>query len=191
MTQVKSELPAYYLKAGELLIMEKPAIVSTVLGSCVAVTLFNRRLGFSGICHALMPQCVQKGFRHKVHFLPDRACHKCSEAYRYVECSVLKLADAFFRFGIAPRETEIMLFGGAQMLTSRNQNSVGRQNVGMAQKVIADCQLTLVNADVGGSLGRKIIFNTKTGEVISQLVKNTIFKEVEKEAFGPTSRKPG
>jgi chemotaxis protein CheD len=45
-----------FLKPGALYISEKPAIVSTILGSCIAVTIFNKRLKVGGICHALLPK---------------------------------------------------------------------------------------------------------------------------------------
>jgi chemotaxis receptor (MCP) glutamine deamidase CheD len=45
-----------FLESGELHISEKPAIVSTVLGSCGAVTIFNKTLRIGGICRILFPR---------------------------------------------------------------------------------------------------------------------------------------
>jgi chemotaxis protein CheD len=184
MPAIKSSLPRYYLKAGELFIMEKPAMISTILGSCIALTLFNRRLGVAGICHALMPKCIKQKQKNSMDDLLDHECHKCLEAFKYADCSVFMMAEAFFRFGITPPETEVRLFGGARMMSSYNspdvKYSVGEQNVATAKKVIAHCHLELTSSDIGGSAGRKITFNTKTGEVVQQFINQTIFKKAEK-----------
>lgn len=44
-----------YLKPGEVVVARKPVLVSTVLGSCVAVTMFSPDCGFGAICHAMLP----------------------------------------------------------------------------------------------------------------------------------------
>jgi chemotaxis protein CheD len=45
-----------FLKPGELHVSEKPAIIFTVLGSCGAVTIFNKMLKIGGICRILSPR---------------------------------------------------------------------------------------------------------------------------------------
>jgi chemotaxis receptor (MCP) glutamine deamidase CheD len=45
-----------FLKPGEVCISREPAVVTTILGSCIAVTMFNERLKIGGICHALLPK---------------------------------------------------------------------------------------------------------------------------------------
>lgn len=181
----RSSLPNYYLKAGELFILEQPAMISTVLGSCIAVTLFNKRLGFAGICHALLPQCKRKNIKKKIEDLLDNECHKCLEAFKYADCSVFMMAEAFSRFGIKPSETEVRLFGGAKMMSCLSSHdakySVGRQNIDAASMILEHYHLTLASSDAGGSAGRKIMFNTKTGEVVQQFIKQTNLRKAQKE----------
>jgi chemotaxis protein CheD len=73
-------------------------------------------------------------------------------------------------YGLLPREIEVKLFGGAALIgTSRYRemsNSIGQQNVKAAIDTINSCGLLLKIMDVGGAFGRKIIFNTWTGEVL-------------------------
>jgi len=45
-----------FLKPGELCVCDRPTQVSTILGSCIAVTIFNQRLRVGAICHALLPK---------------------------------------------------------------------------------------------------------------------------------------
>lgn len=186
MSSGNPSLPSYYLKAGELFIMEKPALVSTVLGSCIAVTLFNRRLGFAGICHALLPQCKRKDHKNRLDDLLDDECHKCLEAFRYADCSVFMMAEAFSRFDIKPQETEASLFGGAKMMPNKHDRDhnffVGRQNVDTAVRVLDYYHLKLTASDVGGSAGRRITFNTGTGEVVRQFIKQSVSGKAQNDA---------
>lgn len=162
--------PAHlYLKPGEMSILEMPTIVTTVLGSCVAVTLYNRRLEIAAISHALLPHCKHRVYKNNVLDLLHSACERCSDAFKYVDCAVSMMIEAFSRFGIAANETQVQLFGGAKMMAAQKQpggrEPVGLQNSNVAQKVIADHRLTLYAYDIGGAAGRKISFNTKTGHI--------------------------
>jgi chemotaxis protein CheD len=162
--------PAHlYLKPGEMSILEMPTLVTTILGSCVAVTLYNRRLEIAAISHALLPHCKRRAYKNNVHDLLHGECVQCSDAFKYVDCAVSMMIEAFSRFGITAAETQVQLYGGAKMIAAPKQpggmEPVGLQNSSVAQKVIADHRLTLYAYDIGGTAGRKISFNTKTGHI--------------------------
>ena len=56
MRDLPPDLARVYLKPGELHFATGPTVVSTVLGSCVSVTMFDRLSGAAAICHALLPE---------------------------------------------------------------------------------------------------------------------------------------
>lgn len=152
-----------YLKPGELYIGERPAKVITVLGSCVSVTLFNRRLGVGAICHGAMPHC------RKV-----KKCHGlCRDVFKYVDCSLHYMLWRLRGLGVTDSELEVKLFGGADTLSSKKENTIGSLNVKMALDIIRREHLRIIAADVGDSFGRKIIFLTHTGEVYLKRLKDT------------------
>ena len=149
-----ADLDKVYLKPGELYIGEEPTKVITVLGSCVSVTLFNRRLRIGAICHGAMPQCRKR-----------RGCHEvCEEAFKFG-----KLRG----YGVTDSELEVKLFGGADTLSSKKENTIGSMNVKTALEIIREEHLRIIAADVGDSFGRKIIFLTHTGEVYLKRLKDT------------------
>jgi chemotaxis protein CheD len=43
-----------FLKPGELYLGKRPVVISTILDSCLSITMFNARLGVGGICDALL-----------------------------------------------------------------------------------------------------------------------------------------
>jgi chemotaxis protein CheD len=68
--------------------------------------------------------------------------------------------------GIAKRELEIKVFGGANMFDiSPGRPSVGTQNAEKALELLNSEGVRVVSSDLGGGHGRKIFFHTHTGEV--------------------------
>jgi chemotaxis protein CheD len=150
-----------YLKAGEMLFAGEPSVVMTVLGSCLTVTMFHRRTGFAGISHALLPRCPKR--RHC-----DASC--CGQQAKYVDCIVPWMVRRFTEAGAHLREIEVKVFGGADMFTSTGNRggviSIGKQNIEAAFEALEKAGLRVLARDVGGTRGRKIFFNTETGEVL-------------------------
>lgn len=157
MTLPPSSLPSFFLKPGELFIADEPCVVSTLLGSCVAVTMVSRRTAVGAICHALLPSCKAQ----------DRC--DCGERFRYVECAIRGMIGEFARRGVARGEIEAKVFGGAEMFHAGagegGGGSVGSQNVAMARAILAAEGIRLAAFDGGGVQGRKIFFYPHTGEV--------------------------
>jgi chemotaxis protein CheD len=142
-----------FLKPGEIFISRKPAVVSTILGSCIAITIFNERLKIGGICHALLPRSPS------LH--DDDYC-------RYVDSSITYMLKKLEAMGIQKHEMEIKLLGGADVLdiTDVTRLSVGRQNIEKALEMMNNEKLALTLSDVGGTTGRSIRFYTHTGTVL-------------------------
>jgi chemotaxis protein CheD len=174
MTPSFDRLPALYLRPGDWFVGKKLGLVRTILGSCVAVTMFHWPTRHAAICHAVMPVCVEK--RHCGGF--------CENSSKYAGCIVHNMVEAFAQQGLHSRDIEVKLFGGADGLTNGNLNSsgVGRRNIEEAMKAIQNARLTLKLSDVGGFQGRKLFFDTNTGEV---LLKRLSRAQLDSGEWGP------
>ena len=156
-----SDLPQVNLKSGGLIITSEPKWVITVLGSCVAVTMFSARARLAAICHAMLP-----------HPRPDAANSQLhsAERFRYVSHALPQMVENFLEKRIPAAEIEVKLFGGANILHADNalhqDHWVGNANVAAARQFLEDCQFSVTAENVGGTRGCKIIFNTRTGEVL-------------------------
>lgn len=154
--------------------------VTTVLGSCVSVILYNSRLNMSAMCHAVMPLCgKQDKCRQEFILDKNRNCpYNYSEPNRYVNCALKNMIAPFRRHHISPKEIKVRLFGGADMFdyssAPRLRTSVGYQNIITARKIIEAEKMTLAKEDVGGLVGRKIVFFPKTGRVLLKRLNSTI-----------------
>jgi chemotaxis protein CheD len=148
---IDSHIHNIYLKPGEVLVAREPVLVSTVLGSCVAVTMFSQSCGVGAICHAM---------------LPDNAGR--DEDLRYVDTALRHIFRKVVGYG-AESDLVVKLFGGARVLDVGNREShaitVGEKNVARALEVLDSLGLTVTGADTGGLVGRKLFFCTRGGDV--------------------------
>jgi chemotaxis protein CheD len=146
-----------YLRPGEIIVTSESIIVTTVLGSCIAVTFYAQSTGFSGMCHAMLP-CAN---------------HATDNAFRYVDRALHYMITAFRQKGIKDHEIEVKLLGGGDVLDriSATTASVGHQNITAALEFLDNEGLNLAASDVGGRMGRKIHFHTHTGKVLLSRVK--------------------
>ena len=153
-------LPDLNLQPGELYLARSPAILRTILGSCVAVTVWSARLGAGAMCHGVLPRCPRV-------WPPGSGL---SDGHRYVDFCIRYMAHLFETMGARRNELEVKVFGGADVLpvdTARTgRPTVGAQNCKAAVEVLAEEGLKVSASDLGGVRGRRIHFHTGTGEVL-------------------------
>lgn len=151
-----SDLQPISIQPGQLHLARSPAILHTILGSCVGVTFWSARLGAGALCHGVLPRCP-RGVG-----IPD--------GYRYVDFSIRYLAEQFDALGAWRKELEVKLFGGADVLpvsaARADRATVGALNCRAAREVLEEEGLSVVACDLGGVRGRTIRFDTGTGEVL-------------------------
>ena len=161
-------LPHHYLKPGGVFIAQEPTVVTTLLGSCVAVTMFHPRRRIGAICHGLLPSCREGD--------AGQCDRNCVFSFKFMDCSIRRMLEKFKAVGITPREMEIKLFGGADMFgvpeTDDRRMTIGRQNVTITRQILDDERLPVLVEDVGGERGRKIFFYTHTGEILLKRLSN-------------------
>ncbi len=139
----------YLLKPGYIYLPEKPTVISTVLGSSVSVSLYDKSLKKGGMNHFLFPMVEN---REKTTAL-------------YGNVAVHTLVRMMVESGSAIKNLEAQLFGGA-FNSKHSQRNIGRENFITARSILARKRIKIVSEDVGGELGRKIVFNTSNYEIV-------------------------
>ncbi|MFP4391724.1 MAG: chemotaxis protein CheD [Desulfohalobiaceae bacterium] len=157
---INAEWPRIYLGQGECFVSDgTPVVVTTVLGSCVSVTMHCPRLGLGGINHAVLPG-------------KEDLRSSCSrEDGCFVRESIESVLQELERRQANRQELQIKVFGGAQTYGAGQQkdwgknNSVGKKNVRATLDVLQELGLRVMVTEVGGNRGRKLIFLPGQGEV--------------------------
>jgi chemotaxis protein CheD len=152
-------LPEVYVQPGESHLVNEPAIIRTVLGSCVGITFLIPRLGIGALCHPMLPT-----YPNKPPIGP-----RLAEGRRYVDFTIRDLARQFDALGARRNEIEVKLFGGADVLLvvdATSRPTVGKLNSEAAIRVLRAEGFDVLAASLGGTSGVNIQFNTATGEVL-------------------------
>jgi chemotaxis protein CheD len=143
----------HYLFPSELFAKVEPHMIDTVLGSCVSVCLFDKRLLRGGINHYLLPLWNGDGLASP----------------KYGNIAIEKLFEKMMVQGSKREDLVAKIFGGSnQMNTSLD---IGTRNIQIADQKLYEMDLKVVARNVGGTVGRKIRFNSGTGEVLLKLLR--------------------
>ena len=138
-----------YLHPGEVQATAKPTRVTTILGSCVSVCLFERSGELGGINHFLLPS----------------AHTPAASTMRYGDCAVDVLVKRLIALGATPERLIAKVFGGANVLHAFAEGTrhIGAANVDMARAALARHGIPIGAEDVGGTRGRKLVFSAPDG----------------------------
>lgn len=140
----------HYLYPGTLFAHREPHLVTTVLGSCVSVCLWDSAARVGGINHYLLPLWNGEG-------LPTP---------KYGNIAITKLIEKVQSLG-AGSKLVAKVFGGASMWEKTDGLlAIGQRNIELAIEMLEQHRIPVVSSDLGGPVGRKIIFNTGEGTVL-------------------------
>lgn len=138
----------YLLEPGAIYLAIQPASISTVLGSSVAVCIFDRKRRVGSMNHFLHPQTVE----------PRQS------TARFGNVATMAMIRMLVADGSETRHLEAQIIGGAHN-QEISQKNVGMENVRVARRVLARQKVRVLSEDVGGEKGRKVVFSTHTNEI--------------------------
>ena len=144
-----------YLHAGDMVVSKQPAQVVTILGSCVAVCLWDRLMHVGGVNHYMLPADIGAQ----------------TATLRYANFAISELLRQLIALGAETRRMEAKIFGGACVLGSVEMGrDLGSKNVVVARERLAQERIKIVAEDVGGNRGRKLIYRTWDGSALIKQV---------------------
>ncbi|MFI5495765.1 chemotaxis protein CheD [Actinoplanes sp. NPDC051859] len=126
----------------------------TLLGSCVAITLWHPRRHIGGMCHYLLPG------RHPT--TPATGLDG-----RYADDAVEMFRREVARHGSHPREYVVKVFGGAEQFPHLTGplTGVAQQNARVGLELLKRSGFTVTTCELGGHGSRRLIFELTTGHV--------------------------
>lgn len=141
----------HYLYPGTLFVHRRPHLITTVLGSCVSVCLWNQTAQFGGINHYLLPLWNGEG-------LPTP---------KYGNIAIAKLLEKVRAHSKPGDKLIAKVFGGASMWEKTDGLlAVGQRNIDFALETLDTLAIPIISKDLGGHQGRKVIFNSGNGTVL-------------------------
>lgn len=128
--------------------------VTTLLGSCVAITMWNPTRRVGGMCHYVLAQ------------RPGGSAHLDRDA-RYGDEAVALFLGELERAGAVPSEFVVKLFGGAHMFKAARTRAaaVPDRNVEHGRELLARHGFAIAAEHVGGTRARRVVFDLSSGDV--------------------------
>ncbi|NLK62150.1 MAG: chemotaxis protein CheD [Fusobacteria bacterium] len=148
------EIKKYFLQPGYIFITKEPYIIETVLGSCVALCLWDKINKIGAMNHYIYPECndIKK------------------QTAKYGNVSLNHMIKMYIKDGGILDNTIAYAFGGAKNIYL--SSLVGDSNVEIVNRVLGKYQIKLSAYDFGGIRGRKVTFNTENGEYKIDVIKS-------------------
>lgn len=153
MTSTSEPPPEVFLHPGEFFFGTAPRRVGTLLGSCIAITVWHPVHRAGGMCHILLP-----GRRRPHGSAPDG--RYADEA---VELFILELR----RRRLSSESCHVKLFGGGNMFAGLHGGGmkVGDRNIEATRLALANHGFTPLVEHVGGTTRRRLLFDLADGHV--------------------------
>ena len=133
---------------GDFQVSSDPAVaLSTILGSCASVCLFDPDSGLGGMNHYLLADSAQSG----------------SVSLKYGAHAMELLINSLLKMGAARHRLKAKVFGGG-LITGRF-DYIGPRNTKFALQYLEDEGIPVISQDIGGNAARRLNFHPPTGQV--------------------------
>lgn len=128
------------------------------LGSCIGIILFDTSTGIGGIAHILLPGASPNG------------------ETKFAETAVEKMLEDMIKQGARKRKIISKFAGGAQVFKHMNLETlkIGNRNAISVEETLIKRKIPVLAKDVGGEVGRNVVFNPIDGSMIVKYTKGGI-----------------
>ena len=149
---MEEEINKHYLYPSALFAERERYMVDTILGSCVAVCLFDNVKKIGGINHYMLPLWNGNGLASP----------------KFGNIATEKLIEKMLKNGASLDTMVAKVFGGAnQMESSMN---IGERNVEIAKELLKQHGIKIIAENTGGTIGRKLRYDAGTGQVMMKFL---------------------
>lgn len=154
-----NNLPKTYIYPGMVRVSKSAHVYDTVLGSCVSICLWDKKLKIGSMNHFMLPFWNGKGLASP----------------RYGNIAIPQMIYEMNALGSHTENIQAKIFGGAKILSVENTNlMVGDRNIDIAHKILEENKINVLKESVGGVRGRKILFRTDTFEIYMKYIEKKI-----------------
>jgi chemotaxis protein CheD len=143
----------HYLIPGKIFAAAQPFAISTIVGSGIALCLWDSAHRIGGANHFILPEGPEDS----------------ENATRYANVASPALLQRMLDLGAERKTLEARIFGGSlpAVTFSNGGDCLGERNVQAVTRFLSMSDIRLVQSEVGGTQGRKLVFHTDDGRAWS------------------------
>jgi chemotaxis protein CheD len=139
---------AVYLFPGQVFVSAKPARITTILGSCIAVCLYDQARRIGGMNHFMLAHYAGSGVA----------------SARFGNLAMDELLAKMAAAGARIPFLQARVFGGSCMFGPIQAGHLGQKNEKLALDTLAAKGIRVIESETGGPRGRKLVFHTDEGK---------------------------
>ncbi len=142
------------VRIGEMRIDSHPKILKTVLGSCVALIIYDKVHRIGGLAHIFLPE--------------KKNNHNGEPDSKFADTAVPALINAVIEKGGRRNHLFAFMVGGGNVFKSfkkSNLPTVAELNIKMTKEAIQEAKIPLLGCDVGRDNGCKVTFDLSNGDM--------------------------
>lgn len=155
------------VKISDLKSSGAPNVLTTILGSCIAICIYDPTKKVGSLAHALLPTQTYSSTLSR------------QNPKKYVDQLIpLQLAE-LQKMGVNKKNLVAKIVGGANMfapLIPDTENHVGKKNARKAIQILDHLHIPIKAKDTGNFFGRKIYFDLDTGKISVYIPGGKIWK---------------
>jgi two-component system chemotaxis response regulator CheB len=174
-----AEINKVFILPGEYFISKQPHIISTLLGSCVAVCLYHPIHKFGGMNHYMLPTSPNK-----------------ERSGKYGDYAISVLFQFFERTLGSLNGIQAIISGGANVINPISSGpQIGQKNLEIARRLLTQNNIAIMKENLGGNVGLKLHYqnwdNKLTVEYMDRKVMSgSLINREENTRFGTVSATP-
>lgn len=154
---------------GEFYSSDEDIIISTILGSCVAVAIYDPDNRQGGLNHFMLPGELKS----REFYL--------EESGRYGMFAMELLINDLLKKGARREQLIAKVFGGGHVLHNTSSGNIPDSNVCFALEFLKTESIPIVSQDTGGTQARKVLLFPRTFRVLLKRFSGQYIKPVERE----------
>ena len=150
MAGIGNNLPRF-VNMGDIVIGNGEERFSTVLGSCIAIMMYDPSKKMGAMAHILLPQ---------------RRTIGDDKIGKYADVAIPEMIEQLVKKGCAIRKIWAKLAGGAAMFNASSSFLIGEKNLVAAREVLEKKSVPVLAMHCGGTKGRRALFYPGSGKII-------------------------
>lgn len=141
---------------GAYALSKSPVKIKTFgLGSCVSITLYDRRERVGGLVHTMLPSISHARIK--------------DNPLKYTDSGIEYLTAEILKKGSSRKRLEAKIVGGAHMFENRNLR-IGERNVKWAKNTLEKFEIPIIAEDTGKNYGRTVTLDISTGDLLIRTI---------------------
>jgi len=129
------------------------------LGSCVGISLYDRRTKVSGMAHVMLPSSKQ--------------ARDISNIAKFADTGIVELINKMIAIGANRSSLVAKLAGGAQMFAFSDVSEImriGDRNVEASRRILSMIRIPVISQEVGSNFGRTIELYSHDGSLLIKTI---------------------